>query len=88
MKPKNIEQKQTERKRSALRGVVLFTLLQLLCGAGLGAAALLAGLPAWLKVLFAVLAGLDLLSIPPALLVLKERWNEIEGGELDAAGKY
>ena len=46
------------------------------------------GMPQWCVILFGVLAVLCLALILPALLVLKDRFKEIEGGELDAAGKY
>ena len=39
-------------------------------------------------VLFAALAGGCGLPVIPALVVLKERFQEIEGGESDAAADY
>lgn len=42
----------------------------------------------WLDTLLLVLAVLDLGAIPPSFVVLRQRMNEIEGGELDAARKY
>ena len=34
------------------------------------------------------LATWVLAAVPPVFIVLKQRMKEIEGGELDAAGKY
>lgn len=88
MKPENTEARKKQRKRSAVRGVLLFALLQLACAAGFGALCFIPGVPTWFVVLFGGLAALCLVLILPALLVLKDRFKEIEGGELDAAGKY
>jgi len=44
--------------------------------------------PGWASVLFGVLAVLSLGMIIPALLLLKQRFKEIEGGEQDAAAEY
>ena len=88
MKPENIEERQAKRKRSAVNGVVFFTLLQVACALSFGALCLIPELPGWCVVLFGVLAVGCLLLIIPALLLLKERFKEIEGGELDAAAEY
>ena len=88
MKPENTEERRKQRKRSAVRGVLLFALLQLACAACFGALCFIPELPQWCVVLFGGLAALCLVLILPALLVLKDRFKEIEGGELDAAGKY
>lgn len=88
MKPENTEERRKQRKRSAVRGVLLFALLQLACAACFGALCLIPDMPSWFVVLFGGLAALTLVLILPALLVLKDRFKEIEGGELDAAGKY
>ena len=86
-RPKNIEEGHRKLKRDAVRGAVVHALVQ-----GLSALALLwlrtwtqAG---WLDGLLLVLAAVDLVTIPPAFIVLKHRLKEIEGGELDAARKY
>lgn len=59
---------------------------------GIGAVVLLwartLGLPKWLSILMLVLAVGNMVTIPPVLVVLKQRMKEIEGGELDAARKY
>ena len=49
---------------------------------------LIPGMPLGLSIAFFVPAGLCLLLILSAVRALKERFREIEGGELDAAGQY
>ena len=41
-----------------------------------------------LNILWLVLAAVCLLTILPALYLLNVRFQEIEGGELDAAAEY
>ena len=69
-------------------GVVMFTLLQAACAAVFAALCLIPDLPRWALWLFAALAGVCVLLVLPALVVLKERFQEIEGGEFDAAAEY
>lgn len=88
MKPESIEEKKAGRKRSAVRGVAFFTLLQVACAGCLAALCFVPELPPWCVILFGVLAVLCLVLIVPAVLLLKARFKEIEGGELDAAAKY
>ena len=88
MKPEGIKEKQAKRKKSAVQGVVLFTLIQLACAVCFGSLCFIPDAPGWMVTLFGVLAALSLALIVPAILVLKARFKEIEGGELDAAGKY
>ena len=88
MKPGNIEEVKSRRKRSAVMGVVFFALLQLACALAFGAMCFIPDIPGWLFALFLVLALFCLGLIVPAVLLLKDRFEEIEGGELDAAGKY
>ena len=88
MKPGNIEEVKSRRKRSAVMGVVFFALLQLACALAFGAMCFIPDIPGWLFTLFLVLALFCLGLIVPAVLLLKDRFEEIEGGELDAAGKY
>ena len=45
-------------------------------------------LPRWASRLFAALAGVSGLLVLPALVVLKQRFQEIEGGEFYAAAEY
>ena len=88
MKQDSIEVRKAKRKKSAVSGVVIFSLIQLASAACLGALCFIPELPGWCKVMFAVLAGVCLLFIIPAVMLLKERFQEIEGGELDAAAEY
>ena len=71
-------------KRSAVKSVVLNTLLQLLMAAALLRLRTLE-LPGWLM-LFLAAAGL--ITVPFAFVVLWQRVREIEKGELDEARKY
>lgn len=84
----SIEAKKRRRKREAVRGVVLFALLQAACVAGFAALCWIPDLPRWLFWIFAVLAGFCIVPVLVALVVLRQRFQEIEGGELDAAGQY
>ena len=88
MRQKSIEGRKVKRRKEAVHGVVFFGLLQLATAICLGALCFVPGAPRWLVLLFGALAVLCLLLIVPAVLVLKERFKEIEGGELDAAGQY
>ena len=88
MRPENTDSPaRRARKREAVWGAVGYVLVQLLAAAVLLAGRLFVE-AGWLDVLLLVLAAADLLSIPPVFLVLRQRIKEIEGGELDAAGKY
>lgn len=75
-------------RRQAVAGVVTFALLQLACVIGFAALCFIPDLPRWLFRLFAALAGFCGLLVIPALVVLKQRFDEIEGGEYDAAAEY
>lgn len=88
MKPENIKEKHAKRKREAAWGVFWFGLIQVLVAAMFVAFCFIPDLPKWLMVCFVVFAVLCLAAILPAVQVLKARWKEIEGGELDAAAKY
>lgn len=83
-----IETSKRRQRRQAVLGVVEFALFQLAFAAGFAALCLIPDLPRWAVWLFAALAGLSGLLIVPALVVLKERFQEIEGGESDAAAEY
>lgn len=76
------------RRRQAVLGVASFSLLQLACVVCFAALCFIPDLPRQLVWLFAALAGACGLLVIPALVVLKQRFNEIEGGELDAAAEY
>lgn len=86
--PESIERRRRERRRTAWMGAWSATVLCLL------AALVLLGLrrhfePAgFLRVLLLGLALADLGLIVPVWISLKQRLNEIEGGEEDAAGQY
>ena len=79
---------QNHRKRQALLGVTLFSLFQVVCAAVFITLCFIPDLPRWAVWLFAALGGMCGLLVLPALVVLKQRFYEIEGGELDAAAEY
>lgn len=74
-------------KRSAVKSVVLNTLLQLLMAAALLRLRTLE-LPDWLSSLMLFLAVAGLMTVPFTFVVLWQRVREIEKGELDEARKY
>ena len=76
------------RRRQAVLSVVMFTLFQAACAAVFAALCFIPDLPRWALRLFAALAGVSGLLVLPALVVLKERFQEIEGGEFYAAAEY
>lgn len=84
----SIESKRRRQRRQAVLGVTMFALLQAACAAFFAALCLTPDLPRWAFRLFAALAGMCGLLVIPALVVLKERFQEIEGGESDAAAEY
>lgn len=86
--PANTDQRRRKYRRQAVLGVALFGLLQLACAACFTALCLIPDLPGWLFWLFAALAVFCAGLMIPALVVLKQRFKEIEGGELDAAAEY
>lgn len=79
---------QRRRKRSAVCGVVLFALIQLAVIGVMTGLCFIPGMPGWCVALFGVLAGLSGVSLIGAALVLRQRFHEIERGELDAASEY
>lgn len=88
MKPESIEARKARRKWEAVRGVVLFALLQTACVVGFASLCQIPDLPRWLFILFAALAVLCIVPVAAACWLLRQRFQEIEGGELDAAGQY
>ena len=82
------ESQKRRRRRQAVTAVVLFALIQLACTAFFAALCFIPDLPGWAIGLFAALAGGCGALVIPALVVLKERFVEIEGGEFDAAAEY
>ncbi len=85
MRPKSID-RQTE-KRSAVRSVVVSTLLQLMMAGTLLYLRTL-GPPDWLSGLILILAIADVITIPFTFAALWQRVQEIEKGELEEAKKY
>ncbi len=86
--PESIEQRKRRRKRDAVRGVMFFAVLQIITSVACASLCFIPDMPTWAVVLCLVLAIVPLLLLIPAVLVLKSRFREIEGGELDAAAKY
>lgn len=85
---KSIKEKQARRKRDAVRGLLFFGILQVVTCVGFLALCFIPGLPKWAITLFVVLGIVSLVMLIPALFMLRSRFQEIEGGELDAASKY
>lgn len=88
MKQESIDERKARRKREAVQGVVFFALLQIASAVCFVSLCFIPGLPRWCQILFAALAAVCLGLIVPAVLLLKGRFQEIEGGELDAACEY
>ena len=86
--PNDIEQRRRRQKREAVQGVLLFAALRLASVIVLlWSISLIPELP-WLQVILGILTlivGVPVLFVWP---ILKQRFQEIEGGELDAAGQY
>lgn len=87
MTRKNTELQRRD-KKAAIVGVVFFAALQLCCAVCFGSLCFIPDAPMLLVVMMAVFAAVCLLLIIPALVVMKKRFEEIEGGELDAASEY
>ena len=88
MKQESIEARKARRKREAVCGVLLFSVIQLATALVFAALCLIPDSPKGLNALWLVLTGICLLTVLPALWLLKVRFKEIEGGELDAAAEY
>lgn len=88
MKQGNIEGKKAHLKKESSCGVLIFAAIQLVCAIAFGSLCFIPDAPAWVVWMFLGLAAFCLLLIIPAFVVLKQRFREIKGGELDAAGKY
>jgi len=87
MKQSNTE-RQSRDKKAAVAGVAFFAGLQLVCAASFASLCFIPDAPVWLIALFGALAATCLLLVIPALAVMKQRFKEIEGGELDEASEY
>lgn len=88
MKQESIKETKAKRKKEAVYGILGFAALQIVCAVAFGSLCFIPNIPKGVFWCFLVLAVICLLLIVPALRVLKERFKEIEGGELDVAGKY
>lgn len=86
--PDTRESRRRRQRRQAVLGAASFTLLQAACAACFAALCFIPDLPRRVFWLFAALAVLCGLLVIPALVVLKQRFKEIEGGESDAAAEY
>ena len=84
----NTDPSRRRKRRQAVRGTALFGLFQIACAALFFALCRIPDLPGWTVILFAVLALICILPLGPALVVLYQRFKEIEGGEEDAAAQY
>lgn len=86
--PGDIEQRRRRQKREAVQGVLLFAALRL---AGvivlLWSISLVPELP-WLQVILGILTLVTGVPVLFMWAALKQRFQEIEGGEFDAAAKY
>ena len=88
MRQENFKGQKAKRKKEAVYGILGFAALQIVCAAAFGSLCFIPDLPKGLFWCFLALAVVCLLLIAPALCVLKDRFKEIEGGELDAAAEY
>lgn len=88
MKLESIEERKRKRKKEAIYGVLGFAALQVICAASFGSLCFIPELPIWLFVCFLALTIFCLVLILPVLYLLRVRFKEIEGGELDAAAQY
>lgn len=87
MKQGSIEQRKARRKRDAVRGVMVVSILQVVTAVVLLWCAWLP-MPRWVSWMFIGMALLSVLTLIPVVSVLRQRFQEIEGGELDEASKY
>lgn len=87
MKQSNIDRRARDRK-AAVVGVAFFAGLMLVCAASVGSLCFVPDTPGWLVILLGGLAAFFLAFIIPALMVMKQRFKEIERGELYEASEY
>ena len=87
-KPESIEEKKTRSKKEAVRGVLVFALIQVVTAAAFLMCMWIPGVPRGVVWMFGGFALICMLVLIPAFAVLRQRFEEIEGGELDEAGKY
>ena len=86
--PNSIEAARQSRRRGAILSVLTLLAAQLASAAILIWGASLASEYRWLQITLWVLAVLSLVPLPFVGIVLKQRRNEIKGGESDAAAQY
>ena len=87
MKQSNIDRRARD-KRAAVTGVSCFSGLMLVCSASMASLCFVPDTPVWAIALLAGLSVFFLLFIIPALVVMKQRFKEIDGGELYEASEY
>lgn len=85
---RTLEDRKRRHKRQAVLGVCFCAVLLLPCMIVCIGLSLFPPLPWWGKVLTAAGAFVCIVSVIFSLVVLKQRFKEIEGGELDAAAEY
>lgn len=88
MKQESIELYRKRCKKEAIIGVVFFAAIQLATMVCFGALCFIPDAPRWLMILFASLAAVCVLPMIGALVVMKQRFSEIEGGEAYDARQY
>ena len=86
--PESIERRRRERRRTAWMGAWSTTVLLLLAALALLGLRRHFELTGFLSALLLGLALVDLGLTVPVWISLKQRLDEIEGGEEDAAGQY
>lgn len=87
MKQSNIDRRARD-KRAAVVGAAFFAGLMLVCAATMVSLCFVPNTPGWAIALLAGLSVFFLLFIIPALVVMKQRFQEIERGELYEASEY
>ena len=87
MKQSNIDRRARD-KKAAVIGVAFFAGIMLVSAASVASLCFIPDAPGWLVALFGGLALFFLAFIIPALMAMKQRFKEIEGGELDEAAQY
>ena len=88
MKRESIEARKARRKREAVQGILFFGLIQVVTAAAFLMCIWLPDMPRWVAWMFGACALICVLTMLPALAALRQRFQEIEGGELDEACKY
>ena len=86
--PDSTKARKCRQKREAVQGVLFFAAVRIAAGGILLWGSSLAPEFGWLQILLGVLALMVGVPVLFAGIAFKERWKEIEGGELDAAAEY